>query len=199
MTPHVDQGRHRVLYSGSDRSQAPVSRRKTSLCTSIWRFLPPRLRWIADTWAMPVGPSDGGHLRRWSQGRGTPESGPKRHRELSGSPGPTLLILFCSGKRTWRGNLFPPHVSIRRPRISTIPRSYEIMPASRLRDSFPSPATPKVYFRASHDMHPRPRPTAYRVLLVSAPLRSPPAVGSRHTLGTITIVSTVQFPSEVIP
>lgn len=130
---------------------------------------PPRLRWIADAWAMPVGPSDGWHLRRWPQGRGTPESGPKRHRELSGSPGPTLIILFYSEKRTWRGNLFPPHVSIRRPRISTSPRSYEILPASRLRDSFDSPAMPKVYFRASHDMHPRPRPTTYRALLVSAP------------------------------
>lgn len=151
-----------VLWVGSRPGPSlPYSRRKASLCTSIWRFSAPRLRWIADTWAMPVGPSDGGHLRRWSQGRGTPESGPKRHRGLSGSPGPTLLILFYSEKRTWRGNLFPPHVSIRRPRISTIPRSYEIMPEPRLRDSFafPSPAMQKVYFRASHDLHPRPRPT----------------------------------------
>lgn len=124
------------------------------------------------------------HLLQWSQGPGTPESGPKRHRQLSGSPGPTLLILFCSEKRTWRGNLFPPHVSIRRLRISTIPRSYEIMPGPRLHNPFlRSPAVQAMQsglFSSASRTFPEAQ-TDYRALLVSAP-SSPPANGSRHTL-----------------
>lgn len=174
-----------LVNSGSDRGHAPVSRRKPSLCTSIWRFCPPRLRWIADTWAMlamPVGRSGGGHLRRWSQGPGTPESGPKGHRQLSGSPGPTLLILFCSEKRTWRGNLFPPHVSIRRPRISTIPRSYEILPESRLRDSSAALRCKRAIFDRLTTFARGARPTP--ACFLSPPPPSPPPDGSRHTLQT---------------
>lgn len=179
---------------------------KPSPCTSIWRFCPPSSEMDCGYMGHASGPVlTEGHLRRWSQGRGTPDSGPKRHRELSGSPGPTLLILFCSEKRTWRGNLFPPHVSIRRPRISTIPsllRNHARIPPARLLRSPARPCEAKDYFRSvSRHLHPRPQ-TDYPTdasLSPPPPLASnPPPDGSRHILSGGQI-STVQFTSEVIP
>lgn len=200
VTPDLGTGRHRVLYSGSDRGQAPVSRRRTSLCTSIWRFSPVasdglRIHGPCQWWAV----LGGGHLRRWSQGRGTPEPGPKGHRQLSGSPGPTLLILFCCEKRTWRGNLFPPHVSIRRLRISTIPLA---SPARFL----PSPAMGAAgCFRAPRDIRRGPdrlpaAPLSPVSSLQSWPPRvqSPPADGSRHAR-SVDEPALYNFQARLIP